>query len=179
MNISFKFCLAFCLFLPVVCLSQVHKPIDVAQVTSEIEQNSLRDTSMYEKLRIQDSLFQLLRIHYEYLSYKAKYEYAVINPDKNERIISYRRIKNFPYYIIHVPFYGIELSELYRKATRNLIYEYRGNLEALKHLEIVPSMRNTLYGILRIEIEHAGGTWDRGEIPIPPDMLDFIEKSKH
>lgn len=179
MLVYYRSLLMLFLVLPEESYSQVYKPIETSKVAAEIDSNSTREIAIYDKLRIQDSLLELQRIHYTYLSYKAKYELAAVTPEKNERILLYKRIRSFPFYTVRQEFYGHELSELYRKATRDLIFEYRGDLTALINLDIVPSMRSTLYGFLRVEIEYAGGTWDKGEISLPQDVLLKSKRSKN
>ncbi len=179
MNTIIKCFVFLSLILPQHAISQVAKPIEPAKVASEIEKNLISDLPTYKKMRIQDSLMELQRYHYEYLSYKAKYELALVSQDKDERILAYKRIRNFPFYTVHVPFYGTEFAELYRKASRNLIYEYQGDLENLSSFVVIPSMQSTLYGFLKIEIEAAGGAWDRGDIPVPQEILDSIKTPRH
>lgn len=172
-------CILF--FLSGVCFAQSPQPVDLTSLANEIELNSKKDINPYIKMRIQDSLLELQRFHYELISYRAKYALSLVSPDTNERIIIYKRIRNFPFYTVHAPYYDFEFSDLYIKATRDLIYLYErlGKLEELQQLNIVPSTVNELYGQLRIAIERMGGKWDRGEFQYPKDMIDRIKKNRN
>lgn len=141
--------------------NKVFEEIDLVSLLKEVEetQNNKNQPPLI-KLKKLDSLYQLQRVHSEYLSLKVKYELSLITTEKEKRIFLLKSIRVFPFYTIREPYYGTEIRELYRKATRDLIREYRGNLEELYRIDIVPSMHSILDGFLKWEIELAGGVWD-------------------
>ncbi|HLP95423.1 MAG TPA: hypothetical protein VK168_15375 [Saprospiraceae bacterium] len=146
-------------FLPT--FNQVFKEIDLMLLLREIDETKNNEPqSPLIKLKKLDSLYQLQRTHSEYLSLKAKYELFLITPEKETRIFLLKSIRVFPFYLCRDPYYNNEFRDLYRRATRDLIREYRGNLEELYRIDIVPSMQPILDGFLKWEIEHAGGVWN-------------------
>lgn len=141
--------------------NKVFEAIDLMSLLKEIDETkNIKNQSPLIKLKKLDSLYQLQRIHSEYLSLKAKYELFLITPEKEMRIFLLKSIRVFPFYTIREPYYNREIRDLYRKATRDLIREYRGNLEELYRIDIVPSMQSILDGFLKWEIELAGGVWN-------------------
>ena len=71
-------------------------PITPEKVQQEITENLKSNKPDIEKIMVNDSLLYLLRIHYEYLSYKSKLEVARNTEDKELKIICLKRIRNFP-----------------------------------------------------------------------------------
>lgn len=141
--------------------SNVYEEIDLMSLLKEIDETKNNKTqSPLIRLKRLDSLYQLQRVHSAYLSLKVKYELSLITAEKETRLFLLRSIRAFPFYTIREPYYGSEIRDLYRKATRDLIYEYRGNLDELYRIDIVPCMQPILDGFLQIEIELAGGVWN-------------------
>jgi hypothetical protein len=91
------FLFTFC-FAP-SCFSQIEKPVKVQDVLEHIDSIQNREGSEFEKLTIRDSLLEVLMIHYEYLSYTSKFELALQTKNKEDRILLYRHIRNYPFYL--------------------------------------------------------------------------------
>jgi hypothetical protein len=161
----------FSCFLAQNGFGQIDKPIDVQFVLQSIDSINNTTLSEFDKLTAKDSLFDLLRFHYDYLSYKTKFELAKNTQNKEDRIMHIKRVTRYPYYLVSSPFYyGYRFFNLYIDATRALIYEYRGNLEELNKITIVPGAFEHVALPLKLEIEAAGGKWTRGEIYLDPEI---------
>jgi hypothetical protein len=152
-----------------VGFSQLSGPIVPSEVLAVISSNKDSDKSELDKLVFEDSLLDLLRIHYEYLSYESKFKLCDKIQNENSKIILYKTIRCYPYYTVKNAYYGMQFYKLYIKATRDLIREYhlQGNLMELYNLNIVPGAAIDTYGFLRSAIEALGGIWDKGEIVNP------------
>ncbi len=151
--------------------SQIERPIDVETVLQSITLNNNREVSEFDKLKTRDSLLEVLKIHYEFLSYTSKFVLALETKNKEDRVLLYKHIRNYPYYLVRLPFYSYRFFDLYVESTRKLIYEYKGDLEELNRLTIVPGASSQIVQYLKMAIESAGGKWTRGEIPVDPEML--------
>jgi len=152
--------------------SKVYEEIDLMSLLKEIDEpKNNKTTPPLIRLKRLDSLYQLQRVHSEYLSLKTKYELFLITTEKEKRIFLLKSIRVFPFYTIREPYYGREIGDLYRKATRDLIREYRGNLEELNRIDIVPSMYFILVGFLEAEIKLAGGA---GDYAVPDYVVNMI-----
>jgi hypothetical protein len=150
-------------------LPKTYHPIEPAEVLSAISTNRNSDKPELDKLITEDSLLNLLRLHYDYLSHESKFKLAGKIQDKARKIILYRTVRLYPYYTTKHQYYGMKFYLLYIDATRDLISEYQlqGSLDELYNLDIVPSARVYSYGFLRSAIEALGGVWDKGEIIDP------------
>ena len=146
------------------------------EVLANIALNNKSDLPDYERLAIADSLYDLLKEHYEYLSYEAKLKLAKETKDSEVRIFLLKTVRNFPYYLANNSYYGYKFYDQYVQATNLLINEYkeRKDLQALYDLNIVPSATTDLYGMLRKAIEAIGGFWDKGDFyyPVPKGTRD-------
>jgi hypothetical protein len=151
--------------------AQDFREIIPEEVLGIIAINAKSDLSDYEKLVVADSLYDLLKEHYEYLGYEAKFKLAKETKDSEVRIFLFKTIRNFPYYLANNSYYGYKFYDQYVRATYLLINEYkeRKDLQALYDLNIVPSATTDVYGMLRKAIEAIGGFWDKGDFyyPVP------------
>lgn len=155
-------------------------PIQPNEISEAIALNKASEKSELEKLAIEDSLRNLMRYHYDYLSFECKYRFALIMEDQSEKIRLLQTIRTYPYYRVSSTYYGLNFYNLYHDATQELIRLYRsaGKLEELYKLDIVESARLDLYGYLRQSIEALGGVWNRGDFH-DPEMLTRGTRQKN
>jgi hypothetical protein len=149
--------------------TQVFQAIVPEEVIASIALNAKSELPLYEKLLVEDSLYTLLKEHYEYLSYEAKLNLAKETKDYDKKLILYKTVRNVPYYLTRTPYYYEQFYNQYIKSTNLLINEYKlkRDLQALYDLTVVPSAAVDLYGMLRTAIEACGGFWDRGDFYYP------------
>ncbi len=159
--------------------AQCATQINIQRLIDELSLMETDTTSNFQKLYIQDSLIDLIKYKYEYLSNVKKYEIALQSKDRAERIQNYRVIMEYPYYKVKNGIFGVCFYNLYLDAARNLIFELRGNLDALNKINIVPSASGELFGLLKLEIENAGGHWDKGEIVPMSELMIRGARDKH
>jgi UDP-N-acetylglucosamine pyrophosphorylase len=104
----------FSCFLAQNALCQIDdKPIDVQFVLQSIDSINNTTLSEFDKLTAKDSLFDLLRFHYDYLSYKTKFELAKNTQNKEDRIMHIKRVTRYPYYLISSSFYFYKFYFIY------------------------------------------------------------------
>jgi hypothetical protein len=151
--------------------AQIFQAIVPEEVVASLALNAKSNLPLYEKLRVEDSLYTLLREHYQYLSNEAKLKLGQETKDYDEKVILFKTVRNFRFYLAETSYYFYKFRAQYIKASNLLITEYKlhRDLQALYDLIIIPSASADLYGMLRSSIEACGGTWDRGDFydPIP------------
>ena len=159
--------------------AQVFQAIVPEEVIASIALNAKSDLPLYEKLRVEDSLYTLLREHYEYLSNEAKLKLGQETKDYDKKVILFKTVRNVPYYLSRTPYYSQKFYDQYILSTNLLINEYKlkRELQALYDLTVVPSAAVDLYGMLRTAIEACGGTWDRGDFYYPMPRGERVIKN--
>lgn len=156
-NRIFAFVILFCLSVisghsQDVCVLQL-------ELDSLIESKSSNSIEIIEKARIQKQKIDLQTFEIYYRNYRI-FEDVL----KRQRIL--KSISSIQFYLYSYSKEDkVRASKLYHNSTRDLIFECRGDLDKLKNIEVHYSFRSSLYPFLKIEIEQAGGKWDKGEIP--------------
>lgn len=154
------------LLIPFLAISQNDSEVIPEEVLAMIAANDRSDLPEDEKLVVADSLYNLLMIHYEYLSYETKLRLAQKTMDYEQRIFLYKKIRSFRFYLVRHPYYSYKFKIIYVKSTNYLIDEYQSkkDLHSLYNLNIVPAVYTVVYAKLKRAIEASGGCWDREEL---------------
>lgn len=139
----------------VSALDSISHNISILKILNESEN---RD-SIYDI-----TLFQLIKSTKEYADhfyYTQLREIALRETDKEKRIMMFKEISFYPYYLIKNNSINYYARELYSDSILQLIQEYNGNVELLNTIKVHPAFTQLIYPSLKRAIEVAGGKWEK------------------